>query len=24
LRPQIPTEPTSRIMNFDPKADWPL
>jgi len=24
LRPQIPSEPTSRIMNFDPKADWPL
>jgi hypothetical protein len=24
LRPQIPTEPSSRIMNFDPKADWPL
>ncbi len=24
LRPQIPTEPASRIMNFDPKADWPL
>ena len=24
LRPQIPTEPTSRIMNFDPKARWPL
>jgi len=24
LRPQMPTEPTSRIMNFDPKADWPL
>jgi hypothetical protein len=23
LRPQIPTEPASRIMNFDPKADWP-
>jgi len=24
LRPQIPTEPASRIMNFDPKARWPL
>jgi hypothetical protein len=24
LRPQIPTEPASRIMNFDPKAQWPL
>ncbi len=24
LRPQLPTEPTSRIMNFDPKAKWPL
>jgi hypothetical protein len=24
LRPQIPNEPASRIMNFDPKADWPL
>ncbi len=24
LRPQIPREPTSRIMNFDPRADWPL
>jgi hypothetical protein len=24
LRPQIPTEPPSRIMNFDPKAEWPL
>ena len=23
LRPQIPQEPPSRIMNFDPKADWP-
>jgi len=23
LRPQVPTEPASRIMNFDPKADWP-
>ena len=21
LRPQVPTEPASRIMNFDPKAD---
>jgi len=24
LRPQIPAEPGSRVMNFDPKADWPL
>jgi hypothetical protein len=24
LRPQIPAEPASRIMNFDPKAEWPL
>ena len=24
LRPKIPTEPASRIMNFDPRADWPL
>jgi hypothetical protein len=24
LRPQIPTEPASRIINFDPKANWPL
>jgi hypothetical protein len=24
LRPQIPSEPASRIMNFDPRADWPL
>jgi hypothetical protein len=24
LRPQIPTEPATRIMNVDPKADWPL
>jgi hypothetical protein len=23
LRPQIPTEPASRIINFDPNADWP-
>jgi hypothetical protein len=23
LRPQIPTLPASRIMNFDPGADWP-
>jgi len=23
LRPQVPTEPSSRIMNFDPKANWP-
>lgn len=24
LRPQIPTRPASRIINFDPKANWPL
>ncbi len=24
LRPQVPTEPASRIINFDPKATWPL
>ena len=24
LRPQIPTEPASGIMNFDPNANWPL
>jgi hypothetical protein len=24
LRPQVPSQPASRIMNFDPKADWPL
>ncbi len=24
LRPQIPGEPASHIMNFDPKTDWPL
>ncbi len=24
LRVQVPTEPASRIINFDPKADWPL
>jgi hypothetical protein len=24
LRPQVPIEPETRIMNFDPKADWPL
>jgi hypothetical protein len=24
LRPRIPTEPETRIINFDPKADWPL
>ncbi len=23
LHPQIPTQPESRIMNFDPKPDWP-
>ncbi len=24
LRPQVPTEPETHIINFDPKADWPL
>jgi hypothetical protein len=24
LRPQVPAEPTSPIINFDPKAHWPL
>jgi hypothetical protein len=24
LRPRVPAEPETRIMNFDPKADWPL
>ena len=24
LRPQVPTEPATRLINFDPKADWPL
>jgi cytochrome c553 len=24
LRPRVPAEPPSRIINFDPKADWPL
>ena len=24
LRPQVPAEPASQIINFDPKADWPL
>ena len=23
LRPQIPTQPESPIINFDAKADWP-
>lgn len=23
LRPQVPTEPASRVMNFDPRAEWP-
>jgi hypothetical protein len=23
LRPQIPTQPETPIINFDPKADWP-
>ena len=22
LRPQVPTEPETRIMNFDPEATW--
>jgi hypothetical protein len=24
LRPQVPTQPASPIVNFDPKAKWPL
>ncbi len=24
LRPQIPTTPEAGVINFDPKADWPL
>jgi cytochrome c553 len=24
MRPQIPAEPETRIINFDPKANWPL
>jgi hypothetical protein len=24
LRPRVPAEPESRIINFDPKAEWPL
>lgn len=24
LRPRVPDEPASRLINFDPKADWPL
>ncbi len=24
LKPRVPAEPESRIINFDPKADWPL
>jgi len=24
LRPRVPTEPASSIINFDPKASWPL
>ncbi len=24
LRPQVPTRPEANIINFDPKADWPL
>ncbi len=23
LRPQVPTQPESHVMNFDPKASWP-
>lgn len=24
LRPRVPSEPASPILNFDPRADWPL
>ena len=24
LRPQVPTKPEAGVINFDPKADWPL
>jgi hypothetical protein len=24
LKPQVPTEPSTHVLNFDPKADWPL
>lgn len=24
LRPQVPSEPETRIINFDPRANWPL
>jgi hypothetical protein len=24
LRPQVPAEPETHVINFDPKADWPL
>ncbi len=24
LRPRVPTEPETRIINFDPRANWPL
>ena len=24
LRPRVPAEPESRIINFDPRAAWPL
>jgi hypothetical protein len=24
LRPQLPTEPATRVLNFDPRAEWPL
>jgi hypothetical protein len=23
LRPQVPAEPETKIINYDPKADWP-
>jgi hypothetical protein len=23
LKPQVPAEPATRVLNFDPKADWP-
>jgi hypothetical protein len=24
LRPQVPIEPATQVINFDPRADWPL
>jgi hypothetical protein len=24
LRPQVPAEPATRVLNFDPRAEWPL